>query len=407
MEHGLILLIEAILAIDRNLQKPVRAVIPNLSRLRSDPKVVLGDEEIVIGPRKARAVATVLGAITATVVLLGFTFGALDRPRNQPVGGGYFVAAGISIIASGAAVTALALRWLRGGSAVVRAEGVVFVYRGRSVFCPWTLFQAAGSPYQPDHKRVILPANDGIPVALTTADGDVAARPAAEVKSRPLSGASDGQVVLSDLYEVKLVEFGELLLHLGRQLGDGRVVLVNGDAKESAVAPVAIAQPGGWLRIRMTRLPFPHVCAGCGVGTRESIQHTLDVKNTVQIHVPLCRACKADRTGRRRRAVIIGAAAGLLPLLLGLLIASAFLNGLDLLLLSVLLFVVGLILGLVGGIIARDRAGPAWFKEYDARAGTVAMRLRPSGGAVTFRRALGVGDEADDPTRAEASATAG
>src|SRR5262245_44835941 len=145
MEHGLILLIEAILAIDRNLQKPVRALVPDFTRLRTDPKATLADGEIIFGPRRAYAVASVIGIIVAGFVLTGFIWAAVERPRNQQVEAWYYVAAGVGVLVSGAAVIALFLRWLRGGSAVLQPEGVEFVYRGQSVFCPWTLFQAAGS----------------------------------------------------------------------------------------------------------------------------------------------------------------------------------------------------------------------------------------------------------------------
>src|SRR5581483_5537351 len=151
-----------------------------------------------------------------------------------------------------------------------------FVYRGRTVFCPWALFQTAGAPYQPDHKRVILPANDGTPVALTDAPGNVTARPAAEVKTKPLAACAHGQVALADLYEVKLGEFAELLLHLGRQLGDGRwhaadEPVANGEAPAKRVVGPATAEANGWLRVRLTRLPFPPVCLGCGMHTTDAI----------------------------------------------------------------------------------------------------------------------------------------
>jgi hypothetical protein len=400
MEHGLILLIEAILAIDRNLQKPVRAVVPDLPRLRADPKAALADGEIVFGPRRAYAVATVLGVLVAVAVLVMFILSAIDRPRGQQVETWYVVTAGIGVLASGAAVTGLVLRWLRGGSAVLRSEGVEFVYRGRSVFCPWTLFQAAGSPYQPDHKRIILPANHGTPVAVTDWDGNVTANPAAEVKSKPLVGTADGQVALADLYEVKLLELGELFLHLGRQLGDGRIVLTNGAAERSAAAPLATAQPGGWLRVRLTRLPFPPVCIGCGLVTREAIQHTLDLRNHVRIDLPMCQACQADRRRRRRRAVLLGLASGLAPGFLAMIFGAPFLDMEDLVILGLLLFPAGVFLGLIGGLIARDRTDPARFKEYAAGAGTVAMRLRPSIGAVAFLRALGVNEKPADVAKA-------
>ncbi|HEY1378680.1 MAG TPA: hypothetical protein VGF55_17910 [Gemmataceae bacterium] len=404
MEHGLILLIEAILAIDRNLQKPVRAVVPDFPRLRGDPKAALADGEVVIGPRKAYAVATVLGAIVAGVVLVGFALAAMDRPRNQRVEPWYFLAAGIGVLVSGAAATGLVVRWLRGGAAVLRPEGVEFVHRGRSVFCPWGLFQAVGSPYQPDHKRVILPANDGTPVALTDADGNVTARPAAEVKTKPLVGSVEGQVALADLYEVKLAELGELLLHLGRQLGDGRMVLANGAAADPAHAPPATAQPGGWLRVRLTRLPFPPVCVGCGLVTRDAIPHTLDPTHAVRIDVPLCQTCQADRNGRRRRAVLIGLGVGAAPGLLAVLLAAPFLDAEDLFILGALLIPVGVVLGLVGGFVGRELVGPARFKDYAAAAGTVSMRLRPTAGAAAFRRALGVADDAGEPAAVPAAA---
>jgi hypothetical protein len=404
MEHGLILLIEAILAIDRNLQKSVRAVVPDLSRLRADPKAALADGEVVFGPRKAYAVATVLGALVAVAVLVMFTLAALERPKNQPVETWYVVTAGIGVLACGVAVTALTLRWLRGGSAVLRSEGVEFVYRGRSVFCPWTLFQAAGSPYQPDHKRIILPANHGTPVAVADYDGNVTANPAAEVKSKPLTGTADGQVALADLYEVKLLELGELFLHLGRRLGDGSVVLANGATDGPSAAPLATVLPGGWLRIRLTRLPFPPVCLGCGNVTRDSIQHTLDVRNTVRIDLPMCQACQADRRRRRGRTVFMGVALGLVPGVLAMILGSPFIDFEDLVILALILFPAGLTIGLVGGVIARDRTEPARFKDYAAGAGTVSMRLRPTVGAAAFLGALGLSADSAEPATAASAA---
>jgi hypothetical protein len=271
---------------------------------------------------------------------------------------------------------------------------VEFVYRGRSVFCPWTLFQAAGSPYQPDHKRIILPANDGTPIAVTDYEGNVTANPAAEIKTKPLIGTADGQVALTDLYEVKLLELGELFLHLGRQLGDGRVMMVaNGSAPQQSAAPLATAQANGWVRVRLTRLPFPPVCIGCGQVTRESIQHPLDVRNRIRIDLPMCQPCQVNRRRGRRWAVFLGLALGLAPGLLGLLIAGPFLDAEDLMILGLFLFPAGVVIGLIGGFIARDRTELARFKDYAAGAGTVSMRLRPTNGTEAFRRALGVSEE--------------
>jgi hypothetical protein len=401
MEHGLILLIEAILAIDRNMQKPVRAVVANFGRLRADPKAALAESEVVLGPRRAYAVSAVIGIMVAGLVLTGFALAALDRPVARPIEPWYFVAAGFGVLVSGALTTVLVLRWSRGGSAVLQPQGVLFVHRGRSVFCPWTLFQAAGTPYQPDHKRVILPVNDGTPVALTDPEGNVTARPANEVKSKPLVGGTEGQVALQDLYEVKLAELGELLLHLGRQLGDGGPVMANGVQHGQtylAVQPLAAAQPGGWLRIRLTRLPFPRVCLGCGTSTRETIRHTLDQRHHVHIELPLCQPCQARRTQRRRRAVLIGAAAGFVPGILALALGKPFLAADDLVILCLIAFPIGVLLGVLSGMVARDSNDLVRFKEYSATAGTVLMRLRPMPGTPAFRNALGLEKEPEaDP----------
>jgi hypothetical protein len=286
------------------------------------------------------------------------------------------------------------LHWLRGGSAVLREEGVEFVYRRRSVFCPWALFQAPGSPYQPDHKRVILPANDAIPVAEADSEGNVSARPAADVKCPPLAACADGQIALADLYEVRLSEFGELLLHLGRLLGDAPHDRneVNG-AAPVVLAPLATPEKDGWLRVRLTRLPFPPVCSGCGSGTKEVVHQVLDASHAVQIGVPLCGTCQVDRRLRRNRYLLMGLGAGLLPGVFWVLAASPFLNGVDVCVGVGILGPAGLLIGLVGGLLARDRAGPARFRDYSAASGTVAMRLGPTAGAAAFRRAIGVADE--------------
>jgi hypothetical protein len=252
------------------------------------------------------------------------------------------------------------------------------------------LFQATGTPYQPDHKRVILPANDRTPVAESDADGNVAARPAAEVKGKSLAACADGQVALYDLYEVRLGELGELLLHLGRQLGDGTTA--GGDEVVSASVPLATNEANGWLRVCLTRLPFPPVCTGCGGQTTEAIQHTLDTTHAVHIDVPLCQPCQADRRRGRTRALLLGLGLGMAPALLWVVVAGLFLDPLDLCVGVGLLLPLGLFAGLIGGLATRDRADPVRFRDYSAGAGTVAMRLRPTPGASAFREALGVTD---------------
>ncbi|HTK75210.1 MAG TPA: hypothetical protein VL371_08125 [Gemmataceae bacterium] len=394
MEHGLILLIEAILAIDRHLQKPLRHVIPDLPRLRLEPAVYLASEEVIVGPRRPYAVATVLGLVLAITVLVGFVLSALDNPRNGP-GAGDAVVAGVAVLVTFAATVTLLLHWLRGGSAVLRREGVALIHRGRTVFCPWSLFQTLGAPYQPDHKRVILPVNMASPVGLSDGDEAVVARPVDEIKSRQFQGSSEGQVALTDLYEVKLPELGELFLHLGRQLGTGPS-LRRDDADDfvaGSLAPLATTADQDWVRVRLTRLPFPPVCTGCGVYTRDSYSHPL-AAHGVAIDVPVCQACQEARAHRRRRAFWFGVGVGALPSLVWVMATAPFLRGMDVCLGLGVLLPIGLVIGTVVALVIRERAEPVRFKDYSASAGTVAMWLRPSAGRKAFRAALGLAESA-------------
>lgn len=391
MEHGIILLIEAIFALDRKLQKPLSQVLPDQNRLRESPREFLAEEPVVFGPRRPYAVATVIGIMAAVGVLIVFIIASLDRPRNQPIDPAYVAGAFLAIAASGIATMLLTLRWMRGGSAVLRPEGVEFVYRKRVLFCPWELFQAPGAAYQPDHKRVILPANDAVVIGERIGNDEFRARPASEVKSTPLTACADGQIAINDLYELRLLELGQLLLELAARLGNGRSNFQVGQAGPSL--PLASAEKGGWMRVRLTRLPFPPVCCRCAGFAREGITLPLDPRNTARIEVPLCPTCQAERTLRRRRAMWWGVGITLAPATMWLLAAGPLMRFGDVCMGIGVLLPIGLVLGLVVGFILRDRAEPVRFREYSAAAGTVCMLVKPAPGVAAFRSAVGVDDE--------------
>jgi hypothetical protein len=75
--------------------------------------------------------------------------------------------------------------------------------------------------------------------------------------------------------------------------------------------------------------------------------------------------------------------------------ASPFCDGVDVCVGVGILGPLGLFSGLIAGLVARDRADTARFRDYSAAAGTVAMWLRPSPGTEAFRAALGVAAEAE------------
>ena len=102
----MLLLIEAILALDRKLQKPLRQVVADLPRLRAEPRAYLADADVVFGPRRPYAVATVLGVLVGIAVLVVFALAATERPKNQPADPWYFVAAGVCVLGSAAGTIA-------------------------------------------------------------------------------------------------------------------------------------------------------------------------------------------------------------------------------------------------------------------------------------------------------------
>jgi len=141
----------------------------------------------------------------------------------------------------------------------------------------------------------------------------------------------------------------------------------------------------------LTRLPLPPVCTNCGVYTRDSYPHPL-AAHGVAIEVPVCQPCQDERGRRRRRGLWPGLGVGSLPAIVWLIATAPFLGGLDVCLGFGVLLPIGLVIGVVVGLVTRERTEPVRFKDYSASAGTVAMWLRPSAGRKAFRAALGLTD---------------
>jgi hypothetical protein len=166
---------------------------------------------------------------------------------------------------------------------------------------------------------------------------------------------------------------------------------------------LATAEADGWMRIRLTRLPFPPVCCRCGSVTGESIPLPLDARNQARIEVPLCPVCQAERTAGRRRAILWGFGLGLTPALIWVLVTGPLL-GVGEICMGIGVFLpVGAVMGLIVGFVLRDRSEPVRFREYSAAAGTVAMRLKSAPGAKQFRQALGLDEERQPVETAGAS----
>ena len=94
----------------------------------------------------------------------------------------------------------------------------------------------------------------------------------------------------------------------------------------------------------------------------------------------------------------LGLGVGSLPAIVWVMATAPFLRGIDICLGFGVLLPIGLVIGVVVGLVTRERFETVRFKDYSASAGTVAMWLRPSAGRKAFRAALGLADAREPVT---------
>lgn len=154
-----------------------------------------------------------------------------------------------------------------------------------------------GGQFAPDKKLIVLPINPAVPVAVTGPDGEVRALMPDDIALGHVECGDDGQLALKDYYEVHVDELGTLLRHIAFMLrGDP----VDPATTPMSIGPMAVAEGGGWMRIHLTQLPFPPVCAGCGHVTPTTAElPVLGQNRTLKLAVPFCDLCRA---GRKRQA---------------------------------------------------------------------------------------------------------
>jgi hypothetical protein len=224
VEHIIVLFADTLLAIDRFLQQRLRNAVVDFDELWTDPAGRLAREEVVIGPLRRYAVATALGTFAGLLLPCGLVFQSLDQPHARP--GPPALAEQVLLVAGVCVPPLLGIglfwHWLRGGEMVLRRDGVVLRFRSNLVFCPWELFQADGDPWPLDRSRLALPVWPPAVADVVHGRGDAIQATGRQVRTRPLYFRADHQVVLRDLYAVRLTDLGPLLLHLGRNLGATR-----------------------------------------------------------------------------------------------------------------------------------------------------------------------------------------
>jgi hypothetical protein len=95
----------------------------------------------------------------------------------------------------------------------------VLRYRRDRVFCPWVVFQnaaKAGQLHADLWAILVLPRDSA---GVVHARNDMVIDTGQTVRTRQLYFRANSQMVLRDLYAVRLGPLLDLLLHLGRSLG--------------------------------------------------------------------------------------------------------------------------------------------------------------------------------------------
>lgn len=393
MEHLLVhLVLETIYTLDRKLQRPLSKVIPDYPAFQADPPRYLSQNQVTFGPRRRHVLAIVIGlaASTGVTLLLFFAFRHMPKPVKQDEWIRW-VGVGLSFIVVAYVVRTIALKLMPGGSLTLTKAGVALVYGEQTLFLPWDVLQATGGVFEPDHKLVVLPINPSVPVGVTNPDGEVTAVLPEELEMPQAESSDYSQLALKDLYEVRIGEVGELLRDLGLRLGSAD--MGTEAVMTTMIAPLAVPDEKGWVRIQLTQLPFPPICAGCGDATSEELD--VRIMSTANRHftfrVPFCGNCFRVRSRRRWIAAWMGIGAGFM---IGAIAAAVLANGVAELLFLVLTIAIGLPLAIFLSVlfhsIALTHHTPFRWKEYKPDKGTVKMKFRELHKSEPLLTALGI-----------------
>lgn len=394
MEHLLVhLVLETIHSLDRKLQRPLGKVIPDYSTFKADPPRYLADNSVTFGPRRRHVLAIVigLGAAIGVTLLLMLAFRHMPKPLKQDE---WVRWAGvcISFVVVAYVARTIALRLMPGGSLTLTKQGATLTYGDQILFLPWDVLQASGGVFEPDHKLVVLPINPNVPVALTNAEGEVTAMLPEELELPQAECSDYCQLALKDLYEVRIGDVGELLRDLGLRLGSADMMGIDA-VVTSMVAPLAVVDEKGWVRIQLTQLPFPPLCAGCGETTSEELDVRLltTANRSFTLPVPFCQNCAQVRNRKRWIAAWIGIGIGVV---FGVATAASIIHAvMDPLFLIVALAIglpVAVFLGALFYTVSINRNTPFRWKDYKPDKGTVKMRFRHPEKSEPLLTALGI-----------------
>lgn len=287
-------------------KRSLRRVIPELDWLLSEPGKFLRQQSITIGPRRIPGhhimVGLVVGAAVAVAFLAACALILFILGLENRLEFAIPVALALFLVTWCAVVCLRKKPWCE-----LRRSGVTFHCRGQVVFCPWSLFRTQGEAYVPVGRLVVvIPISTSALTRVTRRCEDRVVGEGVAVTAPHLEFRSGNELVLQSFYEVEPEELGELLLHLGHQLG------TSASDESSAQSAIRDAQPKGnrgWVSISLTRPEFPPVCCSCE--TRTFLSHQFGY-SSVSIAIPWCADCQHAFKQRSMRRAFLGCGIGLL-----------------------------------------------------------------------------------------------
>ena len=220
---ALIEILDGIIWIDRLFIKSLSKAVPDYHLLLDNPTERLSDGPIYIGPRRRYATALCMGVLISPAAIFSFVsvlaaiekYARLRFPNDVTANAAIF-----ACIVVGAVAAMVVSFWLwRGGRMVLTLEGVELRHRRSVVWCPWSLFDAPGQPFDRMTTDVTLPVSPKAVPSVELRKNDLVVARGEAIRSRQLRFPSNRLARMSALYSVKIGDLADLLLHLGCKLG--------------------------------------------------------------------------------------------------------------------------------------------------------------------------------------------
>jgi hypothetical protein len=301
----------------------------DVAELFERPGERLARGPVELGPVRTAPCAAAILLLLAYFVLAFVADPKLDL-RNPSV---QFVA--IAVLVAVLVTAAAVWLWRVSGSRLVLdTKGARFRTRRTEIFCPWSLFNAAGGPFVDPNvpHRIQIPINPGgIPdITLTRPNRDP--KTATDVKTDEFRFDKRDSLKVSLVYAIDATTLARLLLHLGRHFAENPTTPAVPAARRMPVpderAGAAGARPiwtGGeesfsidhkeWITMDAVRAQFPPMCCLCGGATDETYRLAPKVRylgffegNDAGISVPCCPPCQRtlSRLQWRGRWLVLG-----------------------------------------------------------------------------------------------------